>query len=224
MVTKKIKLNELKTIIKEIIKEEIEKDSKVNSRPLNEDVEKKEIDDFFNMLEQDPKKNSFAYVYYVAPFDSSMNKTIKNNLGEKTPNPMYGKIFKNTVYLFNYGKTYKEAIEKKNPEWEIQKRSGNYEKVDGFSVLEFGKDGKLILPIADPIVKYSSYIYYDGNELKLITKEELTPYLPERKPYESASGVSFRNLNVDRVYKLSAGNAKWINSSFKFQELKEVLK
>ena len=47
MVTKKIKLNELKTIIKEIIKEEIEKDSKVNSRPLNEDVEKKEIDDFF---------------------------------------------------------------------------------------------------------------------------------------------------------------------------------
>lgn len=190
---------------------------------LIESVEKKEIDDFFNMLEIDPKKNTFAYVYYVAPFDSSMNKTLSIN-GEKTKNPMYGKIFKNTVYQFNYGKTYKEAIAKKNPDWEIQKRRGNYEKVGGYSVLEFGKDGKLILPITDPIVKHYSYIYYDGLELKPITKEELKPYLPDRKPYEGGSGVAFRNLNVDRIYRLSAGNARWVNKYFKFTELSELLK
>ena len=58
----------------------------------------------------------------------------------------------------------------------------------------------------------------------IISKEELAPYLPERKPYEGGSGVSFRNLNVDRIYRLSAANAKWENQHFEFGEVKELLK
>ena len=44
--------------------------------------------------------------YYVASMDSSMNKFIMDANGSKIPNPMYGRLFKHTryifVYIFNY--------------------------------------------------------------------------------------------------------------------------
>ena len=49
---------------------------------LTEASEKEQIDDFFAMLERDPKKNAFAFVYYAAPLNSSMNKFIKDENGE----------------------------------------------------------------------------------------------------------------------------------------------
>lgn len=191
---------------------------------LNESNEKKEIEDFFNMLEVDPNKNTFAHIYYVSSL--GMNKNIIDENGVKIINPMYGKIFKNSLFKFNYGKTYIETVLKKNPEWEIQKRNGTYENVDGYSIIKIGKEGKLTIDVVEPTTVSSSYIYHDGETTKLITYDEIKPYLkPKTKSKTvSGSGIDMKVLIVDKVYRLSAGGHIWNNPHFIFKEFKSFLK
>jgi hypothetical protein len=192
---------------------------------LNEEKEIKEVDDFFNMLEVDPPINSFAFVYYLSPLDSGkMNKSYINSDGVKELNPMYGKIYKNSVFQFNYGKTYSSKVLKLNPDYQFSEPKGKSEKVDGYTVLRIGNDGKLMLPIADPKIKHVSYIYYGGKIDREISEDELKIYLPKRNISVSSSGVDYRNLNVDRIYKLSAGKHVWLNPHFQYKELKNELK
>lgn len=190
----------MKTIIKSLLRESL----------LTED----RIDDFFKFLAQDPHNKSMATVYYTAPV--TMNKFILDDQGMKIPNPMHGKLFKNTRFIFRWGDVYKDAVERVNPDHEFGQRSGTYDKVEGFKVTEMGKSG-LYLPII-PTGSESSYSVMDNNQWQAIDKEEAKKYLP---PYRggSASGVEYRQLIVDRIAMIKSGGNEWVNPHFKFKYL-----
>ena len=190
----------MKAIIKSLLRESL----------LTED----RIDDFFKFLAQDPHNKSMATVYYTAPV--TMNKFILDDEGIKIPNPMHGKLFKNTRFTFRWGDVYKDAVERVNPDHEFGKRSGTYDKVEGFKVTEMGKSG-LYLPII-PTGSESSYSVMDNNQWSEISTEEARKYMP---PYRggSASGVEYRQLIVDRIAMIKSGGNEWVNPHFKLKYL-----
>lgn len=170
--------------------------------------------DLFNFLEQDPRKMSVGTVYYVADMNSSMNKSIVNDSGEKIPNPMYGKLFKHTRFMFQWENTYKKAMEKINPEHEMGKRSGTFEKVQGYDVLESGKSG-LYLPIIPTGSEYEYVVTEDGDS-RPIDKEEVKKYLrPVSPSFNNPSKSEFRLLIVDKIAKITGGGNVWVNPNFK---------
>lgn len=170
--------------------------------------------DLFNFLEQDPRKMGGASVMYVNLV--AMNKNYINpETGEKEPNPMWGKIYKHTRFMFRWEDTYGRAVERENPEHEMGQRSGTYEKIDGYDMLEQGKSG-LYLPII-PTGSESTYsISEDGKSHEPISYEEIKPYMKEYKPSTGGSGVKFRPLIVDRIAKIKAGGNEWNNPNFVF--------
>ena len=171
------------------------------------------IDDFFNFLEFDPHKHSFAYAYYTYPV--TLNKTMEDN-GIKVPNPMYGKIFKNARYKFNYGEVYGDAMRKVNPDYIPGKRSGEYEKVDGYKVTEMGKSG-LYLPIL-PTEQKSVYSVNEDENWRVVDFDEIKKYFPKRT-YSAAPAREYKQLILDRIYKISAGGNVWVNPNFKYKYL-----
>lgn len=173
------------------------------------------IEDFFDFLNSNPKKSSGASVLYTNPV--KVNKYIVNEFGEKVLNPMFDKLYKNTRFLFRWEDTYRRAAERNNPEFEVGKRSGTFDKVDGYSMLENGKSG-LYLPIV-PTGSEAQYSVLEDGEFKSISKEEARKYMPEYKERESASGANFRPLIVDRIYKINAGGKTWENPSFIYKYL-----
>jgi len=146
--------------------------------------------------------------YYVASMDSSMNKNLVTPEG-KIPNPMYGKIFKHTRFIFRWQDTYSRAVERTNPEYEIGQRRGDYEKVDGYDMLE-RKGNMMYLPIIPTGSEYK-LVMIDGNE---ISREDAKKYLKPTTSSASSSGVDYRLLMVSKIAKLTGGGNEWINSEF----------
>ena len=196
-------INELKNLVKQIIKEQqnLLKEEKIN--------------DFFEFLSKNPAKTSGAAVYYTAP--APMNKNILDTDGNKKPNPMYGKLFKNTMILFRYGDTYKRAVERSGVDHEFQKRRGDFEKVEGFDVLETGKNG-LYLPVLPTGSNYNFSVRDENGNWTPIEKEEAKKYLA---PYNnnSANKTQFRVLLVSNIAKISAGGNTWNNPDFQYEYL-----
>lgn len=190
----------IQEILKTLVRESLDK-------MLNEE----RYNDLFDFLNQNIGKMTVGTVYYVSSMDSSMNKNLITPEG-KIPNPMYGKLFKHTRYIFGWKDTYKRATERKSPEHVMGQRSGEYEKVEGYDMLE-KKGDKLYLPIIPTGSEYKLYVM-DGGEMQEISKEDAKQYLPQRKPYESASGVDFRLLIVNNIVKLTGGGNQWVNPDF----------
>ncbi len=176
------------------------------------------VDDFFKFVENDPRLNSFAYVYYTSTLDTYLAK--------KSSNPMVGKFIKNTRYKIMFGQTYKRAVEIKNSDYILQGRKGEYTKVQGYNILEFDKSGKLVLPIVPLETKYEILVLGDNGEIidKFNKMQELTTkygqyFMPsffgEKQP--TSSGSEFRALKVDSISKIAAGGATWTNPNFKFK-------
>lgn len=168
--------------------------------------------DLFDFLDQGQKKMTNGTAYYVASMDSSMNKFIMDDSGIKVPNPMYGRLFKHTRFMFPWADTYKRAMERKGEGRELSSRSGTFEKVTGYDVLERGKSG-LYLPILPSGSEYK-YVVVDGGESKVVSKEEVLPYLRPSSP-SGGGPVDFRLLIVDKIAKLTGGGNVWINPEFK---------
>jgi hypothetical protein len=164
--------------------------------------------DLYEFLNQEPKKMTMGTAYYVASMDSSMNKNLVTPEG-KQPNPMYGKVFKHTRFIFRWQDTYVRAVERTNPEHEMGQRRGEFEKVEGYNMLE-KKGDKMYLPIIPTGSEYR-YIGIDGQE---ISKEELKPFLKPSGPYAPSSGVDFRLLMVEKIAKLTGGGNEWVNQDF----------
>ena len=172
------------------------------------------IDDYFKFLESNPHKHSFAYAYYTYPV--TLNKNIISN-GEKIPNPMYGKIFKNIKYEFNYGKVYVDAMKRINPDYTPGLSRGTYEKVQGYQVTVMGKSG-LYLPIM-PTHNESNYSVNDDGGWKVVTFDEIKPYYPDRNYSSPAAPIEYKQLILDRIYRISAGGNVWNNPNFKYKYL-----
>lgn len=165
--------------------------------------------DLFKFLETDPKNMTVGTAYYVASMDSYMNKYITNSQGEKILNPMLGRLFKNTRFIFKWQDTYSKAMDRKN----IQEmaRRGVYNKIQGYDVLETGKSG-LYLPII-PTGSEAEYSVLINGQPVSISKQEIAQYL--RPTNTAAPLVGFRPLIVDKICKLTGGGQVWINPQYK---------
>ena len=93
------------------------------------------------------------------------------------------------------------------------RRSGEFEKVEGYDVLE-KKGDNTYLPIM-PTGSEASYSVLENGEFKLIDKEMVKKYLRPSGPSSGGSGVDFRLLIVDKIAKLTGGGNVWINPNFK---------
>jgi hypothetical protein len=176
-------------------------------------ISEESFTDLFKFLEQDPRKMTFATAMYTNPV--GMNKNIVDASGNKTPNPMWGKIFKHSTFQFRWEDTYNRAVDRTNPEHEMGTRSGAYEKIQGYDMLEKGKSG-LYLPIIPTSSKAVYTISEDGSGHEPISYEEIKPYMKVYNPSSGGSGVKFRPLIVDRISKIKSGGNEWENPSFVF--------
>lgn len=196
--------------IRKIIREEIEK--LFENYQLNEETFRGDIREFLAM---NPRAMTNGTAYYVSSMDSSMNKFITDEFGDKIPNPMLGKLFKNTRYYFPWKDTYQKAINRATPDYEIGKRSGTFEKDPEFSVLERGKSGDN-LPIIPTGTEYTFSMFENGNYVP-VDKDEIKKYLKpasSSKRFDIGGGTPFRNLTVKRIYKLTGGGNVWMNPEF----------
>jgi hypothetical protein len=185
--------------------------SQILEEVINEAILKEEtFNDLYKFLDQGPRRMTQGTVYYVASMDSSMNKNLVTPEG-KIPNPMYGKLFKHTRFMFGWQDTYKRAIDRKNPEWEMGQRRGDFEKVEGYDMLE-KKGDTMYLPIIPTGSEYKLYVM-DGDNVSEISREDAKQYL---KPTTSgpSSGVDYRLLMVDKIVKLTGGGNVWVNPNF----------
>lgn len=210
-------ISEREKVIVESFAKTFNKIKRLDESEINEVIDEgllteDSIDDFFTFLAKDPNNKSMASAYYTAPV--TMNKTIIGDDGIKIPNPMYGKLFKNTRFMFRWGDVYKDAVERVNPEHEFGERRGTYDKVEGFKVTEMGKSG-LYLPIL-PTGSEANYSVMENGQWSVIDKDEAKKYLP---PYRggSASGVEYRQLIVDRIAMIKSGGNEWVNPHFKLK-------
>lgn len=180
-------------------------------------IKEEQFTDLFKFIAQDPKKMTQGSAYYVADLNSSMNKNIVDDDGNKIPNPMYGKLYKHTRFLFKWEDTYLKAMDRVDPEHIAGKRSGNYEKVQGYDVLETGKSG-LYLPIIPTGSEYHYVVDNNGN-MEVIDKETVKKYLRPISPSTvsaiEAGKPQFRPLIIDKVAKISGGGNVWKNPNFK---------
>lgn len=195
-------LSENKLIIKSLLKE--------NIGMLNEE----RYNDLFEFLAQGFGKMTQGSVYYISSMDSSMNKNIiDSDTGEKRPNPMYGKLYKHTRYMFPWGDTYARAKERKGITTEPGKRSGEFEKLEGFDMLETGKNG-LYLPIIPTGSEYE-FAVLENNKFVPIHWSEAVKYL---RPFTGGlkENANFRLLLVNNIVKLTGGGNEWVNPDMKF--------
>jgi len=191
----------LRQLIKEVLLENY-------SQNLNEES----YQDLFEFLDNKVQPMSMGTAYYVASLNSGMNKKLPN----KEPNPMYDRVFKNTRFMFRWKDTFKSALERSGEDREVGPRSGQFEKVEGYDMLDVRPNGALYLPILPTGSEYELSYKDDSGKLVPISKEEIKPYL---KPYNPSSkgalAPAFRLLMVDRIAKIAAGGNTWTNLNFK---------
>jgi hypothetical protein len=175
------------------------------------------FNDLFKFLDaKDPQKMSQGNAYYTAPLGSSyMNKYVKDEEGNKTLNPYYGRILKHTRFNFGWADTFRRAEERRTGgDVELGARSGQYDKVKGYGVLEKGKSG-FYLPILPTGSEYTfTYVDDNGNQ-QPIEKEEVEKYTKPPRPSDGKS--KFRPLIINRISKIQAGGNKWINPEPEFK-------
>jgi hypothetical protein len=191
----------MKNIIKKLLREQF-----VSEERYSNDIRK--------FLDQDPKRMTTGTAYYISSMDTYMNKTITDKFGNKVPNPMYGKIFKHTRFIFGWRDTFERAMKRINPNYVVGVKSGNYKPVDGYDMLEEGKNG-LYFPIIPTGTEYV-YVICNG-PCRVADKNEVKPFFKEtNKSYWSEEGKApFRQLIVDRAVKITGGGHEWINDKLK---------
>jgi len=176
------------------------------------------FNDLFKFLDaKDPQKMSQGNAYYTAPLgDSYMNKYVKDEEGNKKLNPYYGRILKHTRFMFGWADTYKRAEERRTGgDVELGARSGQYDKVKGYDVLEKGKSGHYLPILPTGSDEYTFTCVDDNGNQEPIEEEKFQEYM---KPPRPSNGKSkFRPLIINRISKIQAGGNKWINPEPEFK-------
>lgn len=193
------------------------------SDDFDELIEKIKGSSIIDFLKQMPKnaKGKIGYVFYTAPV--AVNKFYIDDDGLKKPNPMVGKLFKNTAYKFRFDHSYKRAVEIKNEktgdDYEIGARQSSYSDVEGYNMLLSGKSG-LYFPIVleNPKTDQSSnyMILNDTGGYDIVSKDEIKKYL---KPVSGSTYVDYRSLIVQRVYRINASTRTFNNPEFPYEYL-----
>ena len=196
----------MKNIIKQLLRETF----------LAEEAYTNNIREF---LDQDPKLMTMGTAYYTADMNSSMNKSYVDENGIKQPNPMYNKIYKHTRFIFRWKDTYARAVERTNPQHEFGKRRGEYEKIEGYTMLESGKSGEY-LPII-PTGSEAVYTIYENGNWKPVDYLSIKKYLKEPSPstFNPPSGVRPRQLILDKTFMITGAGNTWKNPSFPYKYL-----
>jgi hypothetical protein len=175
-----------------------------------------------DFLQQMPRRGSYGYVYYTA--EIPVNKNYIDDDGVKKPNPIVGKLYKNTVFKFQFDKSYKRAVEIKNEktgdDYEVGSRQAVYKDVEGYNMLLEGPKG-LYFPIVLDNPKSDQSANYmlmnDNGGFDVVSKEEIKKYL---KPVSGTSTyVNYRSLIVQKIYKIKAGGRSFDNPEFSYEYL-----
>jgi hypothetical protein len=175
-----------------------------------------------DFLQQMPRRGSYGYVYYTA--EIPVNKNYIDDDGVKKPNPLVGKLYKNTVFKFQFDKSYTRAVEIKNEktgdDYEVGARKAAFSSVEGYNMLLNGPKG-LYFPIVLDNPKSDQSANYmlmnDNGGFDVVSKEEIKKYL---KPVSGTSTyVNYRSLIVQKIFKIKAGGRVFNNSEFPYQYL-----
>ena len=175
-----------------------------------------------DFLQQMPRRGSYGYVYYTA--EIPLNKNYIDDDGVKKPNPLVGKLYKNTVFKFQFDKSYARAVEIKNEktgdDYEVGARKAAFSSVEGYNMLLNGPKG-LYFPIVldDPKGDQSAnyMLMNDNGGFDVVSKEEIKKYL---KPVSGTSTyINYRSLIVQKIFRIKAGGRVFNNSEFPYQYL-----
>ena len=175
-----------------------------------------------DFLQQMPRRGSYGYVYYTA--EIPLNKNYIDDDGVKKPNPLLGKLYKNTVFKFQFDKSYARAVEIKNEktgdDYEVGARKAAFSSVEGYNMLLNGPKG-LYFPIVLDNPKSDQSANYmlmnDNGGFDVVSKEEIKKYL---KPVSGTSTyINYRSLIVQKIFRIKAGGRVFNNSEFPYQYL-----
>lgn len=175
-----------------------------------------------DFLQQMPRRGSYGYVYYTA--EIPLNKNYIDDDGVKKPNPLVGKLYKNTVFKFQFDKSYARAVEIKNEktgdDYEVGARKAAFSSVEGYNMLLNGPKG-LYFPIVLDNPKSDQSANYmlmnDNGGFDVVSKEEIKKYL---KPVSGTSTyINYRSLIVQKIFRIKAGGRVFNNSEFPYQYL-----
>jgi len=174
---------------------------------LSEGREIQTIEDFFEFLNRNVKKGTFAYAYYTYP--AKVNKTLgTKEMPSKEPNPYFGRIFKHKPYEFRWEDTYADSMLRKDPNYQFKGGTTEYKPLEGVKIVKEGPNG-LYFPIV-PTGGGGKPVYTVDNEI--VDYVDIEPYLPKGSGFMPAT----MSLLLERVAGLSAGGAFWKNPDFKF--------
>lgn len=178
-------------------------------------VEARYSNDIRKFLDQDPRLMTVGTAYYISSMNEYMNKNVIDKFSKKVPNPMYDKIFKHTRFIFGWKDTYERAMKRINPDYVVGPKKGNYKPVQGYDMLESGKNG-FYFPIIPTGTEYV-YVICGASGCKVASKNEVKPFFKEtNKSYWAAEGKApFRQLIVDRAVKITGGGHEWVNDKIK---------
>lgn len=185
---------------------------------------RQKFDDLFYFLAT-PRSKSQASVYYAT------SDTFDNNLAKPKTNPMMGRFFKYSRFMFKFDRSYAEEVAKVNPDWQIQAAKGNYKKVEGFSMLK-ELNGTLRFPIIPTGTETLGIFLMDEDKKTLLQtmdwntlKEKFGQYfMPSTfTPKTSGSGVFQLRLKVDSIVLIKAGGKDFPNPHFQFPHIQTYL-
>lgn len=188
----------------------------------DEQIRKIKGGSIIDFLQQMPKRGSFGYVFYTA--EIPVNKNYIDDDGVKKPNPLVGRLYKNTVFKFQFDKSYTRAVEIKNEktgdDYEVGARKAAFSSVEGYNMLLEGPKG-LYFPIVldDPKGDQSAnyMLMNDNGGFNVVSKEEIKKYL---KPVSGTSTyINYRSLIVQKIFKIKAGGRVFSNSEFPYEYL-----
>jgi hypothetical protein len=182
--------------------------------------EAEEINDIFKYWKEKAPKGSYQTAQYAGVWDRYLAKPKQN--------PMVGRFLKLTEYLFRWEMTYKDYVDRINPEWEIQQRKGQYTEVPGFNAVKFDRSGQEEVSVV-PESSFSIVLVLDenGNMVEALksreVKEKYSEYfqpsfLSKEKPVTSGSGVPFRGLKLKQIKRFAGAGRTWNNPAFKFEK------
>lgn len=175
----------------------------------NQNIEN--VEDFFEFLNRNVKKNTFAYLYYTYPV--SVNKTLgTKNSPSKELNPYYKRIFKHQMIEFWWDKTYREIMLKKDPNFEFVGSKTKVRPVNNVKMVMEGPNG-LYLPIVPTYGNIYEPVY--SVDYNIVPKEEIIRHLPPEK----IDKPIVKNYLEERIAGLSAGGAIFNNPKFIFKYL-----